>query len=560
MAFPGNCGVRILNVDASCGCTLTRASVEGMTPQMFEDQGLKEVYMDRVIARAVEAKAVGVVENTLEMLLMGRFANIKGQLQTQKVSNESIILPYVYRRQKRNINSNYWRVIAGVATTGAGTGAIPASAMDLTLTNTQSPWASALVGLENYFLPGKYIQIETLGSGGEAVAPQFRILSSVNANGGGQERAKITVQPNVTDTEWAAMSAAEKAVYQVDDGIAFVLANSVSDYESWCYNDVAENTRNLLAFWLQTSRETFCYNDEYLKALNHALMSNFFRDFRMLPLAEQKRIQALKARRDWFNSIFYGQEIDEHQTVEGYASLPKVRDPNNPDCVLEYKANALGFKTQLQKCGRYLDHQGNPLSLDFLLEIGYNLKRSREASGGTVDTIDLMTDRFTAGAILELFAGDNGFYKKKYGVSTTRFYQPGQRLQFAPNVNLIYNLYELPPDLGGYNLAVFTHPYFDDKISAFDPALQNRGRTAWLIDWSDLTIGIAGTSSVSRRQPDPETSALYACVIQANINHYQLNSTRWTAILEDPTRHYIIDNFSSACPTLTVDPCVPYET
>lgn len=557
MAFPGNCGIRVLNVDSSCGCTLTRATVEGMTPQMFEDQGLQEVYMDRVIARAVEARAVGVIENTLEMLLMGRFANIKGQIGQEKVSNESVILPYIYRRQKRNINSNYWRVIAGAATAGAGAGGIPASAWDLTVTNTSSPFASSLVGLENYFLPGKYLQVETLGSAGEALAPQYRIFASVNANGGGQERAKITVIPNVTDTEWAAMSGAEKAVFTVDDGNAFVLANSVSDYESWCYNDVAENTRNLLTYWLQTSRETFCYNDEYLKALNNALMSNYFRDFRMLPLAEQKRIQALKARRDWFNSVFYGQQIDEHQTVEDYRNLPKVRDPNNPDCVLEYKANALGFKTQLQTCGRYLDHQGNPLSLDFILEIGYNIKRAREASGGMVDTIDIMTDRFTAGKILQIMIQ---FYKLKYGIDTTKFYQPGQRLQHAPMVDLIYNKYEIPADLGGYNLAVFTHPYFDDKLSAFDAGLQNRGRTIWILDWSDIAIGIAGTSSVSRRQPDPETSALYACVIQANINHYQLNSTRWTAIIEDPTRHYIIDNFSDACPTLSFEPCAPYET
>src|SRR5262245_29988697 len=187
MAFPGNCGVRVLNVDSSCGCTLTRASVEGMTPQMFEDQGLKEVYMDRVIAQAVEAKAVGVIENTLEMLLMGRFANIKNQIGQERVSNESVILPYVYRRQKRNINSNYWQVETGVATTGAGTGAIPASAWDLTIINSPSPFATSLVGLENYFHPGKYLQVETLGSSGEALAPQYRIYASVNANAGGVE-------------------------------------------------------------------------------------------------------------------------------------------------------------------------------------------------------------------------------------------------------------------------------------------------------------------------------------------------------------------------------------
>lgn len=552
MAFPNNCNPRIINVDASCGCTLTRANIRGMTPQDFEDQGFKEVGMDRIITNAKEARVAGVIENSLEDLLMSRMAPIKGSLMKANIgANESVILPYIYRRQRRNINSNYWRVTAGAATPGAGTNNLAPGAWDLTVANTLSPFASALVGLEQYFLPGKIVLVETINATTfVAYSLQYKIVASVNADAGGVAQAKITLVPNYTNDGWNALIAAQKATYGPTTGNVIVLGNSISDYESWCFQDNAENVNKLLTFWTQTTRETHCFNDQYLLALNAALTSGYFKDFRQLPLAEQKRIQHLKYVRDWMNSVFYGQRASEQQTPETYRNLETVVDPNNPSCVLEYKANALGFKQQLIDCGRYLDHQTNPLNIDNLAQIGYLMKRSREASGGSVDTIDWMTDRFTAGAILQLMTT---FYKAKYGINTERFYQPNQKLMFEDQVMLTYNTYQLPPDLGGYTFAVFTHPYFDDKLAAFDQGIRSRGRTMWGIDWSDMQLGIAGTNSATRQTNIADN--LYNCVIKPNVNHYQLNSTTWTSILEDPSRHYIVDNFNDTCPTLTVAGC-----
>jgi hypothetical protein len=167
-----------------------------------------------------------------------------------------------------------------------------------------------------------------------------------------------------------------------------------------------------------------------------------------------------------------------------------------------------------------------------------------------VDTIDVFTDRFTAGLILQIMTT---FYKAKYGVQTERFYQPNEKLTFEGQTMLQYNKYELPSDLGGYNLAVFTHPYFDDKLAAFSPAQANRARTLWAIDWSDVEIGIAATNSANRQTNIADN--LYNCVIKPNMHHFQLNSTTWTPIIEDPARHYIVDNFGPQCPTLTVAGC-----
>lgn len=539
MAFPTNCLPRIITVDPSTGCSLTRATIQGMTPQMYENLGTQEIDMHRIITRSREARAAGVVESTLESLLMSRMGSIKGALTKQSLGpNESVILPYIYRRQKRNIQSNYWQVSAGVANGGSN--------VDLTITNSPSPYASALTGIDKYFLPGKYIVVETIDAATKAsYSLQYKIISAVAVS---PTVATVTVQPNYSAAGWAALTVGQKAVYTtLTSGLAFLLANSVSDYESWCYQDVAENTNKLLTYWLQTSRETHKYTDEYLKALNAALTSGYFKDFRQLPLAEQKRIQHSKYIRDWLNGVFYGQRIDDTQTVETYRNLPTVVDPNNDNCTLEYKSNALGFRTQLADCGRVYDHQGNQLSLDLIAQACYDLKRAREASGGSVDRVDWGTDRFTAGAILQVMTQ---FYKAKYGTEIHRYYQADQELKFENQVALKYNVYQLPPDLGGMEFAVYTDQYFDDKLSATQAGIKSRSRTMWGIDWSDFTLGIAGTNSAARQTNIYDN--LYNCVITPNITHYMLNSTKWSVIVEDPSRHQIVHNFSDAMPKLTV--------
>ncbi len=100
------------------------------------------------------------------------------------------------------------------------------------------------------------------------------------------------------------------------------------------------------------------------------------------------------------------------------------------------------------------------------------------------------------------------------------------------------------------DLAAFT----DGSAGTTD--IRSRGRKLWLLDWSDISIGIAGTNAVNRNYPDPTTNALYSCVITVNAKHYQLRSTKWTVIVEDPNRHAIIENFSDACPSLEVNACV----
>lgn len=550
MAFPSNCNPRIIDIEASNDGSLTRASIVGATPQWFENQGFEEVGMDRVIAQAQEARAAGYRENTLEMLLMGRVASVKSSVGKQNIGgNQSAILPYIYRRQKHVINANYWIIETGAANPQAGVGGVHPGAWDLTIINSSSTYASPMTAIQRYFVPGKFLHVENVDGSGNAQSLNFKIVATVNANAGGTEKAKVTVEPPYGSSGWGALTAAEQTAYNPTDGVAIVMGNSVSDYESWGENEPANNPNKLLTFWLQNFREAHEFDEEYLKALEHALTSNYFKDFRQLPMAEQRRQQHLEFVKSWMNSIWYGSPEDEdNQTVENYANLPSVVDPARPTAVLEYKSNLLGFDRILRDCSRVLDHQGNPLNLDTLASTGYNMKRAREADGGTVNRIDWMTDRWTAGAIQQIMTT---FYKAKYGVGLERYYQPNQALTFQNQVMLNFDVYQLPPDLGGYEFAVAYHPFFEDRIVASPTTnLKNRHRVMWGIDWSDVTIGVAETNSVMRETN--EADELYKYTMKINKSKVQLNSMNCTSILEDPNRHYVVENFSDGNPVLTV--------
>lgn len=559
MAVWSQCSPRIVSVSESCGCTLTRASISGITPTEFENLGNKEIDFQRLIGQAAEAKMIGVPERPLRDLLMSNIKNIKGALSKQPIANQSVILPFIYKQQRVNVNSNYFTIEAGAATTARGTNGIPASAWDITVNTGPSPFKSSLTSLEKHFLPGQTVFILTLEDPtGTKVARTlaFEILTAVNADSGGTSKAKVTIVPNYTAAGFAALSSGEKTIYSPTFGTVLVGANSVSDYESWCRNEPAENNRKLLTYWLQTSRDTMCYNDEYKKALEAAYMSEYFKKFKELPLAEQNRLQRAQSEKKWLNSVFYGQRINELQAPDTYTSLPQVVDVEDPSCVYEYKSNALGIRTQLGDCSRITDSAGAALDVEFLFETLYNLKRNREATGGSIDTIDAMTDRLTADNIRMLMTT---YYKAKYNVSHERFYNPGQKLTFNNQVLFNYDIYQVPEV--GVELAVFNDPYFNDHLAAFTDGsggttnIASRGRKLWLLDWSDISIGIAGTSSVKRDYPDAATNALYKCVITPNVKHYELRSTKWTVMIEDPNRHAVIENFSGACPTLDLTPC-----
>lgn len=540
------CTPRLIQVEDSCGCNVTRASISAMKPSDFTDEFWKEVGMSRVVANTKEARMTGVPQRALTDLFLSRMAPMQRVNLTPGAG--SVIQPFTYVPQRHRVNANYFVIETGAVHPGAGVGAIPASAYILTIINDASDFATPLVGLENYFLPGRYLVAVYKDAASTGRTIRFKILSATNGNAGGVEKATVVVQPNVTDAAWVTYDAATQAIYQPTHGLVLPLANSVSNYESWCQQEVAENTWKLKAFWWQTIRRTHCYNDEYLKAMNAELTSDFFKKFRTVPLAEIKRRQFALAERAYYNTIFFGDVIDENQTPETYQSLPQVLDPANPNCLIEYKSNTIGIEAQLAECSRVVDFSGGPLDLDLIKEALYVLKRTRSAGGADITRIEAWTDRFTASRILEIMIR---YYKDKYGADTTRFAKIGEALKFENQVLWNYNVYEFPDE--AVELAVVTDTFFDDYLSAMPAVDKSAGRYFWMIDWSDIMIGLGGSKSVTRQTNVADD--LYNCVITPVVNHYQLYSETIAVRVDDPNRSLIYKNFSDDCPLITGNPC-----
>ena len=553
-------------MDEANGSTLTRAAVRAFTRQDLEDQALKEVGMDRIIAQTKEGRLAGVRERGLTDLLLSRHVALK---ENRGGGSGSIIAPFVLVPRRNVVNANYFQIEAGAANAKAGMVddgttqgkdprlaypvSLPVSAWDITVNVGSSPWvktpSTGLKNLEKFFLPGCYVNVEYLEAGtGVARTAVFKIIKAVNADAGGVSKAKVTLEPNKTSSgagNWWDNNVASQAAYKPVAGLVSLMANSVSDYESWGQQFPAVNDLTLLEYWQQTIRWSFSFNDEYIKALESPLTSEFFKKFRSLPLAQQRKQQEMWLEQQMYNTVFYGDEINENQTVETYTKLPMVTDPADPTYPIEYKSCTHGIRTQLGKCARVADRAGLNFDIDGIMEACYNLKRNRETTSGSTDRVDSMTDRFSKGRIRDIMTK---YYKAKYSADLTLHAQLGQKLQFNGATVFEYDLYDLPDQ--GVQLSVFTDTYFDDKLAAFSDQQKPRGRAFWMIDWSDVVINVIKTNSAKRTTNVADK--LYRHVIQPNTYQTLLNSKTLEVRVGDPNRHLLIENFSDATPNVTV--------
>lgn len=565
MALVVNCLPRVVKVSSAAGCTLTATSIKGLTPGELEALANKEIDLARVVLNAAEAKMLGVQEHGLATLLRSSIKNIKPALSQTKIDEQSIVLPYIQRTQRSFINAQYFTIEAGVADPDAGTTvggvAVPASAWLLTL-NLGSSWLKTdIENIERYFKPGNSLIVLTWDdtTAKNAKTLVFKIVRASNADAGGVKKATVTVEPNVASDTWAGYSAGQKAAYQPTFGVAQTGANSVSDREAWCHNSPADISRKIIVNWLQTSRFSRQIDEAYQKTLDQIMkgkVNAFMQGFQFNSIADQNKRAAQLEEEEWLRSVFFGQAINDKQTVEGYQNLPTVYDIEDGACPLEYKANALGIFTFLTDCNRVMDLNGNDLDLDVIFAQLYLLKRHRESDGDRVSVIDSMTDRLTANRILDAMTK---YYKAKYGFELQRVAKVGEKITHEGYVLFNYNIYDVPEQ--SVQWAVFHDTFFDDMLDAFPATVgagidfKARGRQLWFLDWSDISVGIAGTKSVKRKQPHVESNALYKCVITPNVKEYNLRSTKWTVMVDRPHRHLIIHNFSGNCPLIQVTGC-----
>jgi len=566
---------RLVSIPDSCGGTLTAATIAGLTPAGLEAYANTEHALARIMAEAAEARAIGVVPKTMNELLHSRIKEInKDDIDTKKIAGQSIILPYTYRTRKTNIGAESFSIASGGAHASAGStvGGIvyPTSAWSVVVNTGPSSRSTALTNIERHFLKGEFLYVENINSAGTAGVDRdkrttpFRIVNSVNTS---PTTATVTIAANKTTAGWAAMSAPQKAIYQPTFGVIYVGTNNVADQESWCYNQPADLSRSMIADWNQTSRYTQCFNDEYariLKEITDGNVNEFLKAFQHMPLTEQNKLQRQRYDDKFAHSVFFGDVLDETQTPETYTSLPQVLDPED-GTLYGYKSNALGLRTLLANEGRVIDSHGGALDLDNVLALSFEVWRNRRIGNDSVEVIDWMTDKDTAHLIHIAMIK---YLKATYGFEVTQFFKAGEIIdQTSKLVRYKYNRYQLPGL--GFDLAIFVDEFFTDRVTQYGNGsgglhgavdFQTAGRSIWMIDWTDFNIGLLATNSAKREYKGriySDANSLYSCVITPNTKHYDLRSTTWTTQIGDAKRSLIIENFTLACPTLTISTCAP---
>ena len=554
MSYFNQCLPKVVNIRDGSGCSITRATLNAMTPDEFAALGDQED-LQRVYVNATEAKMRGVNQSYIDSLLMGRLKYYGDKVSKVNVANmaQSIIQPFITMRQDTVINAGYFEIESGADVNGYR--------RTITVKNNGLFSQQALVKLERYFIAGNTVIVQHVGSSGAAFSAHFKIISAVNADAGGVSKATITIEPStVTSTTFAGYTAGQKAPFQPEGGLVLLGTNSISDYESWCNYGAVDNGMNLLHFWFQTSRMGHTFTKEYLKALKAPNANEFFKVFNTLPIKQQLVQQSSRFQGEWWTSVFWGQP-DEGQDPNSWQTsgkLEEVKDIVDNTCTLEYKARAEGIEYLLSRCGRVIDYAGQPLNLDTLGEQLYQLKRHRQQTsltGDIVDEVVIQCDRQTASNIKSVFAA---WYKAKYGIQYTQEIGKGPNEQFAQSSGLTVNSYDF--DDFAVRLTVISDPTLYDMLGATPTAHKGASRYALLLDYSDIDIGIIKSRAKENQYPAPgDVPSEFKCVIERNERNYKLYSQTWTVIAPRPERHLILKNFSSACPQLSTNACSVYE-
>ena len=593
---------RIIKVDDSTGCTLTNASIKGLTPAEFEALSNKEIDLARVIASSAEAQVLGVRQRGLVDLLNSSITNIKPLINKVNVAEQSIILPYIQRRQRSILNSGYFAIEAGKEADGnspidGNSGySLGVTDYEVTVNLGASDWATPVDHIERYFLSGGFVVCNWWDSSSkEPIEVQFQIIGAADGTAGGDiQKAKVTLRPigksikssYGTKAEWNgtnpvdAAQAALAAQYKPTYGLVQTIANNVNDFEAWCQNQPTDLSVKIIVNWLQTTRESRTIDQAYKETLQKIMngdVNTFLKSMVYTPLSEQNKIASQASQDQWLRSTWFNQPISDKQTPETYMQLPSVSDPEDSSCTLEYKSNALGIKSLLAESNRVKSKGGLAYTLEDLQSDIYYLKRNREQDGSSVSVVDVMTDRFTYNKLFEVF---NKYYQGRYGWGIDRNAQINQQITHNGILLFNYSMYDLPEV--GCQFAVFHDPYFDDLINhgsmLFDGkgyagvnggnAVKNDGsrstqpvfgtgngalnaeyakamRSMWFVDWSDVKIGIAGTNSVTRKWPKPEVMSEYKCRMAHKETEYSLRSTKWTTMMDVPARHLIVENFDA---------------
>lgn len=342
-------------------------------------------------------------------------------------------------------------------------------------------------------------------------------------------------------------------------------------YENKCTSQPTYLNKVMKDYWPQWTRHTFEKCELTQEFFRYILDKNpLYKKFFHKPEIEAER-ESLASFWDtlWENAI-WNRPSSPYQNVNDFRLLDKEIIYLSPtglgfgggECN-GYKTENMGWMEQWQRCESIVDLQGATLDMWSLIDLAYDLRRVRFATGSPATVhMTAFADLSTAELI------DRGFIKLQKERTDSAFSitmeqnggnQPTNAFGFQ------FRKYNLPGKGYGITLEIATHPSFDDYISEWN-AINNEdmGRQLWLLDPTNFYLGILDSErSENRTGTIAEQAAVdpnMLCVQRVVKKSVSLLGVGFVSIVECAARDRLLHNFANAVPITNPEAVHPSYT
>ena len=560
--FKKCCPHYVEDFDRCAGITV--CSVKPVMPDQWDtiylDNGLPRVNSAIAEADFVAKACLPKVNSLYDWVSATRRNWNKGMMASRRKSLGVLEYePFIKAARKGPINNQYWKVVYG----GAAGGGEPAGSHKYVVT----PLSSTIPDNVNWwFLEQQVFLFSKLNDG------------SVN-NAAATIKKVEDVAGDITIWLLAAPSVVLPGVTTADAFDYAILTRglvNVTDYESFCSQIPAINTRQDSYYWVGSSRFTVCDSEVQKEFIQRVLQDNpLYREYYHVDDVEYSRQMSEDWQRRQVENFFWGQPLSDKQTYNTWDELPTITLdfdgldlPDQGSCVGR-RANPIGVVHQLTECNRLIDLKGGRLDLTtHVFEQIYYMDQIRSENGVETPVFEMWMNSTFARKFQQAMIA----YYKEQTQDTMRMnldLKPGMQEKFG----FMWRDYILDFP-AGKTLRVMTHKYFDSWFDAMrrmtDVDIQSTGNRIWCLDWSSIYQAIVASSSVTNStgsiQDLAKLSQDMACRMKTKKTSYRHSSMSWTNVVECPAASLMLENISLEVPTITTDPtrigigAVPWDT
>lgn len=527
-----------------CG-GLTVCNLKPVMPDEFDD-----IYLSggipRTDAMLVEAEIMGKacfpkVNGMYDWISTTR-RNWKTSMQGSRARRDGRLEyePFVKMARKGPINNQWWLFVYN----GAGTGDD-----DGTQSYVATSLSDGIPPTPGWFYSGLQIFFHLKANDGSGLVGQ---MGTVFRSAIVSDDLVVWVTPAASQVVPGVGAASD-----VDEALVTRGVVNVSDYEEFCLQIPALNTRTDALFFVGTTRVTFCESELTRKFMQRLMENKYYQEYINVPEVEYNRQIMEDFQRREVENFFWGTALSANQTATNWDQLPNISldytpwttVPGHGACVGK-RANPVGVIPQLAECGRVWDLGGEALALSDFFDELYVLSRVRADNGVESNVIEV---------------GMNSRFARQFQQAMLTYYK--SRLQDTLRMNwdltagkqgpfgFYFSDYILDHPIGK-TLRVITHPYFDDFADAMSrmPNVDNStaGNQMWLLDWSTIYRAVLASNKQVNTTGSIEDMAKLsgdmACRMKTLQTTYRHTSETFTNVVECPLASLFVHNISFEIP------------